>query len=53
MVLRKRIIYIRPFIGEIRPNDLQIITDELCTDLAENGSCEIILKLIFTFILYD
>lgn len=37
---RKRIIYVRPFNGEIQPGDLQLITDELNTELAENGAEE-------------
>lgn len=45
MVQRKRIIYVRPFKGEIKPNDLQLITDELSTDLKENGKNG--LKIIF------
>lgn len=35
-IQRKRIIYVRPFNGEIQPGDLQLITDELNTELAEN-----------------
>lgn len=38
MVLRKRIIYVKPFDGEIKSGDLQLITDELSTDLSENGT---------------
>lgn len=34
---RRRIIYVRPFDGEIRDGDLQLITDDLKTDLVENG----------------
>lgn len=36
-VQRRRIIYVRPFDGAIQPGDLQLISDELSTDLAENG----------------
>lgn len=44
MVQRKRIIYVRPFKGEIKPNDLQLITDELSTDLKENGKNGLVIR---------
>lgn len=40
---RKRIIYMRPFAGEIQADDLQLITDDINTDLVENGMMRIII----------
>lgn len=34
---RKRIIYLRAFTGEIQDGDLQLISDDLKTELEDNG----------------
>lgn len=36
-VQRKRIIYVRPFTGEIQEEDLQLITDDLNVELEDKG----------------
>lgn len=38
MISRKRIVYSKEFVGEIKLTDFEIKTDELSVELAENGS---------------
>lgn len=39
-IQRKRIIYLKPFKGEIQDGDLQLITDDLSTELVEHGKVQ-------------
>ena len=37
-ILRKRLIYLNRFVGEIKESDFQLITDELNIQLEPNGT---------------
>lgn len=46
-IQRKRIIYLKPFKGEIQDGDLQLITDDLSTELVEHGKVQDNWKIVF------
>lgn len=38
MITRKRVVYSKEFVGEIQLTDFEIKTDEMSTDLSDNGA---------------
>ena len=50
MISRKRVIYSKEFIGEIKKTDFKIVTDEISNEVAENGLIFCLENYAFNFV---